>query len=150
MSEAGSDERERQKQAWLAEQESYGEKYSGRPSPQKPDIYPLRERLAQRIAERDEAAWHLKRDEAQVLLDYIALNGGDPKALGPNEHMQKLRAVDVLDKSDAYFESRCQLRDAERAVRLAEAEIEAHIEAERRAHDDAAREVARYSVGIIP
>ena len=100
-------------------------------------IYELRVALADRIAERDEAAWQLRLEEARCMVDFSESVGGDWKALGPNEEARKYSTIDILRQNEAYPVARTRLREAERAVRLAEAECEAHIEAEQRAHDAA-------------
>ena len=104
-------------------------------------IYALRVALADRIAERDEAAWHLRLVEANCVADFIGSMDGDWKALGPNDEARKVNTT-ILLAVEAYAVPHKALRAAERAVRLAEAEIEAYHDQRRREREYAAHRLA--------
>ena len=107
-------------------------------------IYELREALADRIAERDEAAWGLRCAEALAVTLYVASEpaGGDWKKLGSNDDARKLNTVLILESDQDYSTARHGLHKAERAVRLAEAEVEAYHDQRRREREYAAHRLA--------
>ncbi len=95
------------------------------------EIRKLRQAVINAKLNRDEAIYMLKRAETQVVLAAAASPDGW-KLLGPNEEARKHNIVDLQDADTACKRHRSDVRDAERTLAEAEADVEAWLDVRRR------------------
>ncbi len=95
------------------------------------EIRKLRQAVINAKANLTESIYMLKRAETQVVLAAAASPDGW-KLLGPNEEARKHSIVDLQDTDTACKRHRSDVRDAERTLAEAEAEVEAWLDVRRR------------------
>ncbi len=98
------------------------------------EIRKLRQAVINAKLNRDEAIYMLKRAEAHAVLDFVGSRldaAADWKGLGPNEEARRLNTVALLDDDAACKRHRSDVRDAERTLAEAEADVEAWLQTKR-------------------
>ncbi len=99
------------------------------------EIRKLRQAVINAKLNRDEAIYMLNRAEARSILTFVeapSRDGGDWKGLGPNEEARRLNTIALLDDDAACKRHRSDVRDAERTLAEAEADVEAWLDVRRR------------------
>ncbi len=116
------------------------------------EIRKLRQAVINAKLNCDEAIYMLKRAETLAILLFVDADPDGWKGLGPNEEARKLTSMRRQDLDPGCQRHRGDVRDAERTLAEAEADVEAWLDVRRREREAVGRALADALAlgGVIP